>query len=48
MALCHGREDNKDADEEKEEKPLEGNDKILTVLEALLASMDHKQIFNLL
>ena len=47
MTSRYATEDEENEDEEKQEKSSEDNDKTLIVLEASLASMDCRQIFNL-
>jgi len=47
VTSCYEMEGEENEDEEKQEKSSEDNDKTLTVLEASLASMDCRQIFNL-
>jgi len=42
MTPCYEMENEEDMDKEKWEKPSKSDDKILTILEALLACMDWK------
>ena len=47
MTSCYKMEDKENGDEEKQEKSWEDDDKTLTLLEALSACIDWRQIFNL-
>ena len=48
MTSCYEMEDEEERDEEKLEKPLESEEKALTILKALSACTNWRQIFNLL